>query len=824
MLADTYTTVRAERSRYFGPDVSYPNRGNGSTQTNLNSDFFFQRIIDDRSIEKLLDQPPPLGPRPEVREAVRGYVKGYNRFLADTPPDRISDPACKGKPWVHPIEEIDAYRRFYQLALLASQAVAVDGIAGAQPPTPPANGMSGQLRSQDDMLRELKERLPLGGVGSNAVALGKDATVNGKGMLLGNPHFPWDGSERFYQAQLTIPHKIDVEGGSLYGVPVILIGHTKSLAWSHTVSTAYRFTPFELKLVPGSPTTYLYDGKPTEMKRQKVTIKVAGADGKLEDRTRTLYSTLQGPILTSILGLPLFPWTPTTAYAMGDANAANFRYLNHFFETNLAKSTDELDAILRRNQGIPWVNTIAADRAGRAYYADISVVPNVPDTKVAQCGNNAIGIAAFNLLHLPVLDGSTSACAWDDDPDALQKGIFGPKHLPSLFRDDYVTNSNDSFWLANPHKPLEGFGAKIIGDERTARSLRTRSGLVMVEQHLAKAKFTRQDLQDLDWANRQYAGELWRDELVALCEANPVLPGSDGPVDVSAACPVLKAWDLHDDLGSRGALLFRRFATRALAKVGGVGPSAVSPFRTPFDAADPVNTPRGLNTDSPDVRKALADAVTDLRTAKIPLDAPLGDFQYEQRGDERIPIHGGPGTVGVFNAINVVWDPKAGYPNVPHGSSYVQVVHFTDASCPDTRTILTYSQSADPTSPWFADQTRMFSRKAWAKERFCERDVWADPALKVTALNGGARAARLLRSVRAVRARGARALVRVRLARGAKVTASLLRGRRVVRTARVSAARGGTRTLRLRGARRGDRVRVVARNRAQAERRTVRLR
>ncbi len=820
ILADSYTTVRGERSRYFGPDGSWVLRGNGSTNNNLDSDFFFQRIIDDKTIEKLLDQPPPLGPRPEVRQIVHGYVQGYNRELADVPADKVSDPACKGKPWVHPIEEIDAYRRFYALALLASQAVAIDGIGGAQPPTPPLMGTPNTTRTVPEMLGELKARLPLGGVGSNAVALGKDATDNGMGMLLGNPHFPWTGSERFYQSQLTIPGKIDVEGGSLMGVPLVLIGHTRGLAWSHTVSTAYRFTPFELKLVPGSPTTYLYDGKPTEMTRRTVTVKVPGPDGALTDRTRTLYSTLQGPILTSILGLPLFPWTASTAYAMGDANASNFRYLNHFFETDLAQSTDELDAVLKRNQGIPWVNTIASDRAGRAYYADLSVVPNVSDAKVSACGTNAVGVAAYNLLGLPVLDGSRSACAWDNDPDAAQKGIFGPSHLPSLFRSDYVTNSNDSYWLANPHQPLEGF-ARIVGDQRTARSLRTRSGLVMVEERLkGGGKFSRQDLQDLDWADRQYAGELWRDDLVSMCKSNPTLTGSNGPVDVSAACPVLERWDLHDNLDSRGAVLFRRFATRALAKVGGVAPAAVSPFRVPFDVNDPVNTPRGLNTDSADVRKALADAVTDLRAADIPLDAPLRDYQYELRGDEKIPIHGGPGTVGVFNAINVTWDPKKAYAGVPHGSSYIQVVHFVPGDCPDTRTILTYSQSADPTSPWYADQTRMFSRKEWATERFCDAAVWGDPALKVTNLGGGAKAARLLRSARVRRARGGRALVRVQVARRANVSVKIRRGRKVVRVVRAAGV-SGTKTLRFklpRGAR-SPRVtiRVVARNAAQLE-------
>jgi acyl-homoserine-lactone acylase len=41
-----------------------------------------------------------------------------------------------------------------------------------------------------------------------------------------------------------------------------------------------------------------------------------------------------------------------------------------------------------------------------------------------------------------------------------------------------VTNSNDSYWLSNPHQPLTGF-ARIIGDEGTARTLRTRIGLIM---------------------------------------------------------------------------------------------------------------------------------------------------------------------------------------------------------------------------------------------------------------------------------------------------------------------------------------------------------
>ena len=72
-------TVNAERSRWFGPDASYSQGGNGTTNNNLNSDFFFQKIKDNGSIERLLALEPPRGPRPEIKEAVRGYVAGYNK-------------------------------------------------------------------------------------------------------------------------------------------------------------------------------------------------------------------------------------------------------------------------------------------------------------------------------------------------------------------------------------------------------------------------------------------------------------------------------------------------------------------------------------------------------------------------------------------------------------------------------------------------------------------------------------------------------------------------------------------------------------------------
>jgi acyl-homoserine-lactone acylase len=387
---------------------------------------------------------------------------------------------------------------------------------------------------------------------------------------------------------------------------------------------------------------------------------------------------------------------------------------------NRAQSAKEVLAVLKRNQGIPWVNTIAADDKGDALYADISVTPHVTNEKAQVC-NTAMGQATYAALRLPVLDGSRSACEWGSDPDAIQPGTFGPSNMPFLLRSDYVTNSNDSYWLSQPRQPLEGF-ARIIGDERTARALRTRSGLVMIEEELAdRGSFTRQELQDILYSDRQHAGELTRDDVVGMCKAFPAgfAPSSSGPVAVGDSCDVLARWDVKDGLASRGAILFRRFWTRASAV------QAPLLWRTQFDPKDPVNTPRDLNTLSPQVMLAYGDALKDLAGAGIPVDAPLGAFQKDVRPDgTTTPYHGGPGGLGVFNAMAAPWDPQKGYiGRLAHGASFIQTVSFDGDGCPDAQTMLTYSQSTNPKSRHYADQTRLYSKGGWVKGVFCEREL-----------------------------------------------------------------------------------------------------
>jgi acyl-homoserine-lactone acylase len=554
-------------------------------------------------------------------------------------------------------------------------------------------------------------------MGSNAYGLGADATVSGNGMLLANPHFPWDGPDRFYRMHLRIPGVYDVEGAALIGDPVVQIGHNATAGWSHTVSTAVRYAWRELTLVPGDPTSYLVDGEPRRMTRRTVTVQTGTTPV-----TRTLYDTEFGPVVAT----PGFPWTTTTAYAMTDVNATNIRSIDGWIQLGRSRTVREMRTALDRYQFLPWVNVIAADRTGEALYGDHSVIPRITDDYAAACVPDQFK-ARYAQSGEAVLNGSTSTCALGTDPDAAVPGILGPSRLPVLLRDDYVTNSNSSHWLANPEQPLTGF-PRVIGNEGTVRSLRTRLGLLQVQERiagtdgLAGTRFTTENLWQVQFGNRVYGGELFRDDLVSLCTANPSATASDGStVDLTAACAALRGWDLRVNLRSRGSQVFTEFARAPI------------PFRDPFVVTDAVNTPRGLATANPRVLTFLADAVR--RLAGIPLDAPLGEVQTEPRGTERIPIHGGTGGSGTFNVISGVYTPGVGYPKIEHGTSYVLAVEFGKDG-PSGRQILTYSQSADPNSPYFADQTRLYAEKGWDTVKYTDAQINADPNLRRYTVRG----------------------------------------------------------------------------------------
>ena len=747
-LADIWLTLRGRRAQHVGASAS-----------NINSDLYYAWVNKTAPLQRMIDAPPPNGPTPDVLAMLDGFIAGYNAYLAKTGVANIPDARCRGRAWVTPITRLDVMRRIYDLTGYAGRALVRDGQMSATPPagasapaatrtafaTPTFEQLVGGEGHVAALARAFADRVRDGG--SNAVGLGSEATDNGSGALLGNPHWTWDGHDRFWQMHLNVKGKMHTSGMGFLGQPLVMIGHNEHVAWSHTVSAARRLALAEVQLVPGSPTTYLVDGVAREMERTTVTVDVRGADGSITQRSKTFYSTIYGPIVTSVLGVPAFPWTQASAYSLVDMNADNARIMNQFMESDAADSVEELYAVHAKYSANPWATTTAADDTGKTLFTDVGTVPNISNQHAAVC-NTPLGDATWNTLGLAVLKGSLSACKVPTDPASAAPMIMPADRQPVIRRNDYVANSNESHWLTNAREPLEGY-SRVFGPERSQRAMRTRLGHKIVLDRLegrdgsGKRTFSRQDIQDALFDNRQLLGELWVDDLATQCRTQRTMPGSNGPVDVSAACDVLANWDRTDNLDSPGAVLFKRFADLSMASndflISYVGANGAPMWRVPYvPGGDPVNTPSGLGPAWAPAQRALADAVTQLRAAGIPLDATLRDHQRTNYGGRSNPLHGGEGTLGLFNHMNTGWNGR-GYSAGGGGPSFVMVTSF-GAGCPDDRTLLLGSQRSQH-SGWdrAADQVSLYAAKQWVNPPFCDDELAAAPKESITKLDGRGR-------------------------------------------------------------------------------------
>jgi acyl-homoserine-lactone acylase len=661
----------------------------GATDENLASDAFHRAIV---TLDRAQQNAAAMSEKMRVYSA--GFVAGYNRFVED---HRENLPAaCAGEKWVRPINNLELGRTFIAFGIRYGTGNFTAGIAAAAPPDEPVAA----VQLDYDMTF---------GIGSNAIALGSDLTQSGKGILFGNPPYPWQGPARFHMIHTTIPGEVDTMGASLLSASFIVIGFNKDIAWTHTVSTALRLTLFELELNPDNPRQYRYGDDYRNIEEIEVSVPLEEGDSK-----QTIYMTHHGPILVS----DELPWTQTRAYAVRDAILNNDAAVATYEALQTAASVADVEAAISK-QGVYFVNTIAADRHGSAFYADISSTPHLDMDILTNCRRDVTGLPP----QIVVLDGTSPECDWRVDPRSTVPGNLPAADMPRATSTRYFSNSNDSYWLSNPDEPLEGY-LPTIGPEKTARTLRTRAGLVFLNEHLEQGnKLEASDIQSLLLSHRHFGAELLLDDVLAICE-------NDGELAIS--CDVLRKWDRTANVDSRGMQVWTEFWETA-RYIDGL-------YAIPFDANDPVNTPRGIAADNQAVRdavrKALAAAQQRLQEAGIELDKPWGDVQFAERNGARIPVPGGPGRHGMFSYINTDFTEGKGYTPILHGNSYIQVVTWNDDGTPDARGILTYSQSPEADSPHYSDQTELYARGEWLQLPFTEDEILADPNLKTLTLRG----------------------------------------------------------------------------------------
>ncbi|WP_144109541.1 penicillin acylase family protein [Paraburkholderia sp. BCC1886] len=762
-LSDAFITWRGERSAFFGADAHPPAQSTFGQPRNLDADFFFRSVIDDAAVARFRAAQPA-----REQSLVAGYADGYNRYIDDLKAGRYpgAHAACVNEPWVRPISADDLYRRFVAANLAGGTMPFLEGVANAQPPHADGAGAPhAALNGMDAAKFADATRAPSGvdplafgghaGIGSNALAFGADSTHDGHSMLFGNPHWFWQGPDRFYQSQLTIPGQLDVAGAAFLGVPMVMIGFNHDIAWTHTVSSARRFGIFQLSLVPGAPTHYRYDGHDEAMQAVPVTIQVRDPKtGALTSATRTLYRTRFGPVVNLARLSPAMAWTGTQAFALYDINADNTQTFSNFLNWDQARSLDEFIAIQKRYAAMPWVNTFAIGRDDpNVWFGDIGAVPGVTDARAAACTTPLGRAADARLPGVPFVDGSRADCNWTAEslPGAVRAGRLPADAMPSLLRRDYVGNFNGSYWLTHPQTPLTGF-AQVVGQTGTVQTLRTRLGHALAGELMATpGGVQRAALEQTVLASGSMSARLFlKPVLGAVCPgeraAGTVTVASDPldpkalaqpqNVDLGPACAVLRRWDGTANTDARGANLWDEFWNRASTV------PAVQHFTVPFDPAHPLSTPDGLDTANPAVVSALGNALgaatLALQRNGFALDATRGDLLHVGQGAERIPLYGGCDRQGYFTvACDMQPLNREGYAldRDAHGNSYLQVVSF-GSDGPQADTLLSTGVSDDPASPYYRGTTRAYAGKRWTRFPFTAQALEAAGGPGAVVLSG----------------------------------------------------------------------------------------
>lgn len=721
-----YVRAAGESARYLGEDGD------------LNSDFVMKLYNSDARVDRMIAEDLS----DDIIENLTGYAAGLNRYLAETGVDNLAegDEGCRGAPWVREVDLKDVVRMLHKAVLVGSAGPLTDYIVAADPSatvarvTAPEGVAPAALMVAGLSQAQFDANLPLpkgGALGSNAYAIGADASQTNSGILFGNPHFPWAGPQRFFMFHLTLGDEYDVMGAALGGLPAPVIAFNRDLAWSHTVSTASRFNFYELTLNPDNKMQYLYDGEYRDITSQTVSAERMNEDGEVETVEHTFYFSHYGAIvnlggINSLLdGWPTINGSVLTYF---DANLENVRGLEQWINMGKSRNLGEFKNALR-DMGIPWVNTIAADRYGDAFYGDISVTPHVTSVQYQNCVRGPLQTAVTGFGY-PTLDGSDSECELGSDEGTAPK-IFGYDSMPKLETREYGANANDSYWLSNPRHLLEGF-SPIIGKERVEQSRRTRATFSQAENRLAGTDglgapgFNIDNIRQLLYSADNHAARLVLDEVLDICQAWPVDPLA-GISQEQLACDILANWDRTHRVDSVGGHVFFEFWR--------VMRSTPNMWVTPFDPADPVNTPRELNVGDPAVVTAVENALTAgveaLETAGIALDRPWGEVQFVEKNGERIPIHGGSGDM-MFSVITSNLIEGEGYSSIRHGNSYIQAITWDESDCPNAYAILTYSQSTDPASEHYADATKLYSSGGWIDMPFCEADRDAQELGRVT--------------------------------------------------------------------------------------------
>jgi penicillin amidase len=237
-------------------------------------------------------------------------------------------------------------------------------------------GIGGRM---DDFFQlALRTRVELGMppavLGSNSWAVSGARTMSGKPLLANDPHLGLALPSVWYEMHLVAGSDLDVVGVTLPGLPGVVLGHNRNIAWGFTNGMVDDLDFYFEKINPANPDEYWRDGawKKMEIAEEYIPVK-----GRSAPELFKIRSTVHGPVVNAI-----------NEAARNDSLAVTFRWtgfevtdeMRATYLLNRAKSWDEFLQAMRHFQ-VPNQNVIYADAAGNIGYYSCGLVPIRRDGK-----------------------------------------------------------------------------------------------------------------------------------------------------------------------------------------------------------------------------------------------------------------------------------------------------------------------------------------------------------------------------------------------------------------------------------------------------------
>jgi penicillin amidase len=231
--------------------------------------------------------------------------------------------------------------------------------------------------------------------GSNAWAVSGTHSASGKPILAGDPHLEWSIPSPWYLVHLKAG-ALDVTGASLPGIPAVILGHNRRIAWSVT-NLEFDVQDLYKEQIDAQTGRYQVNGQARQAALEHDWIGVKGQKPVQSDT----WLTAHGPVFLNDEG-------QNYSLHWSAADVTNMEF--PFLALNRAGNWDEFNQALKRYSG-PGQNFVYADVDGNIGYHAAGVLPNRQGCRG----------------DVPA-DGSANNCTWS--------GVIPYDDLPQVFNPE----------------------------------------------------------------------------------------------------------------------------------------------------------------------------------------------------------------------------------------------------------------------------------------------------------------------------------------------------------------------------------------------------